>query len=92
MEGINQLVSIGHIDLASDEIKGTPDYDSLPLLATRNLVLFPGVALPIAMVRPDSLRIAREASENHIPVGIICQKQPEDKHLDSIDQVWPYGG
>lgn len=91
MEGINQLVSIGHIDLASDEIKGTPDYDSLPLLATRNLVLFPGVALPIAMVRPDSLRIAREASENHIPVGIICQKHPEDKHLDSIDQVWPYG-
>ncbi len=63
------------------EVEGTPDIDcpglsmnSLPILPLRNMVLFPGVTLPITVGRAKSLKLIREAQEKRMPIGVVCQK------------------
>lgn len=60
------------------DIKNMLDVDvkgAIPILATRNLVLFPGVISPILVGRPASLNLVKKLKDN--PNGIIavfCQK------------------
>lgn len=51
--------------------------DSLPLLPTRNLVLFPGQTITFELTRDSSRRLAEWASNEHQPVGIVCQVDPD---------------
>ena len=37
--------------------------DTIPILPLRNMVLFPGVALPVIIGRPKSMRLIKEAVE-----------------------------
>ena len=43
----NQAAVFGQIDIDAKRFDVAPVPDDLPLLATRNLVLFPGVTIPI---------------------------------------------
>ena len=52
------------------EIDGSPDIEcpgldekKLPILPLRNMVLFPGVTLPITVGRSKSLQLVREAAK-----------------------------
>jgi ATP-dependent Lon protease len=63
-----------------------PD-DALIILPTRNLVLFPGVVLPITIGREKSRRAAQEAARLQKPFGVLLQTnadiedpRPEDMH------------
>lgn len=49
----------------------------LPLLPLRNMVLFPGVAMPIVVGRPKSLRLIKEASQKKKLIAVVCQKEKE---------------
>jgi len=64
--------------------------DVLPILPLRNMVLYPGVLLPVSVARAKSLKLVRDANQNELMIGVCCQV---DKKLDdpSIDQLFPMG-
>ena len=51
--------------------------DELPILAVRNLVLFPGVVSPILIGRDSSMALIRKAEKKDLIVGVVCQRDPE---------------
>ena len=51
--------------------------DVLPILAVRNLVLFPGVVSPILIGRESSMKLIRKAEKDGTIIGVICQRDPE---------------
>ena len=64
--------------------------ETLPILPLRNMVLFPGVAMPILLGRPKSMRLIREASQRKILVGVVCQKN-EEVEEPGLDDLYPIG-
>ena len=56
-----------------------PAPDEVPVLATRNMVLFPGVLVPILLGRKASLNLAKKLSKspNDNICAIFCQKNPD---------------
>ncbi len=58
-----KVVQVGHIEINPEKFNKPVDTTDLPILATRNLVLFPGVTIPIAITRDSSLELARRASD-----------------------------
>ena len=73
-------VRIGRLDIDTKEFNEAPNPDNLPILATRNLVLFPGVTIPISLTREYTLELARRAADERFPIGIVCQKNPDEEH------------
>ncbi|MBQ4292930.1 MAG: endopeptidase La [Muribaculaceae bacterium] len=59
-----------------DEDYGMPDLVNLPILPLRNMVLFPGIIMPVSVIRESSLTLVRAAFENKIPIGLLCQLSP----------------
>ena len=51
--------------------------DTLPILAVRNLVLFPGVVSPILIGRQSSLALIRKAEKNGELIGVVSQREAE---------------
>ena len=51
--------------------------DSLIIVPVRGMVLFPGVALPIALGRERSIFAAQRAVREQKPIGIVMQRNPE---------------
>ena len=60
---------------ASPEASPLPS-DALIILPTRNVVLFPGVVLPLSIGRPLSVAAAQEAVRTERQVGILLQRDP----------------
>lgn len=60
--------------------------DTIPILPLRNMVLFPGVAMPVVIGRPKSMRLVKEAVYNKSLVGVVCQKsmETEDPALEDL--------
>src|SRR5437762_13917017 len=59
-----------------------PNYPDLPadaliLLPVRNLVLFPGLIVPISVGRELSVAGAQEAVRGGRPIGVVLQRSPE---------------
>src|SRR5579871_1272912 len=59
--------------------------DSLIILPVRNLVLFPGMALPIALGRPRTILAAQRAVREQRQVGIVMQRNPETAEPLPVD-------
>ena len=51
--------------------------ETLPILALRNTVLFPGVVLPITVGRDTSLQLVRDAFEQDRLIGVVAQRDSE---------------
>ena len=51
--------------------------DTLPILAVRNLVLFPGVVSPILIGRESSMALIRKAEKGSVLIGVVAQRDPE---------------
>ena len=51
--------------------------EELPILPLRNMVLFPGVAMPVMVGRSKSMKLVREADQKKQMLGITCQKDTE---------------
>ena len=58
----------------------------VPILPLRNMVLFPGVAMPVIIGRPKSMRLIKEAIHKKELIGVVCQKEmdTEDPQLDDL--------
>ncbi|MGI8852715.1 MAG: endopeptidase La [Methyloceanibacter sp.] len=76
--------------------EATPRLDlpegALILLPTRNAVLFPGIVVPLALGRPQSIAGAQAAAQNDRPVGVLLQKDasvesPGPEHLHGVGTV-----
>ena len=50
---------------------------SVPILAVRNLVLFPGVVSPILIGRDSSKKLIQKAEKTGQVIGIVCQREPD---------------
>ncbi|MBW7935853.1 MAG: LON peptidase substrate-binding domain-containing protein, partial [Flavobacteriales bacterium] len=48
----------------------------LPILPLRNMVLFPGVVIPITVGRDKSIRLIRDAYQSNKIIGVLSQKDP----------------
>ena len=74
----------------SDLISNVPTPDELPILAVRNLVLFPGVVSPILIGRESSSTLVKRAEKKQIVIGIVCQRDP-DVDEPKIEDLYEYG-
>ena len=77
---------------ARDAVAATtalPD-DALILVPVRNMVLFPGMILPITIGRDGSVAGAQQAVKSERPVGVILQRDPENDH-PGVDDLYPVG-
>ncbi len=64
-------------DDAAQDIDRQEFTSDVPILALRDMVLFPDVAIPIAVGRQKSLKLIKQAQKEKMPIGVICQKDPE---------------
>lgn len=53
------------------------DGDVLPVLPLRNMVLFPGVLLPVSVTRPRSQRLVQNAYEQEKLLAVCCQHEKD---------------
>ena len=51
--------------------------DAVIIVPTRNIVLFPGVVIPITIGRPKSIAAAQQAVREQRPIGILLQRDAE---------------
>ena len=60
--------------------------NEIPILPLRNMVLFPGVAMPVIVGRPKSMRLIKEAVYKKALIGVVCQKEMNtaDPGLDDL--------
>lgn len=82
--------TVGHIEIDASKFDAIIDPENLPVLPTRNLVLFPDMVFPINLVRESSRRIAREAYERNLAIGIFCQNNPSVETPTATD-LYDYG-
>ena len=64
--------------------------DTLPILAVRNLVLFPGVVSPIIIGRQASMTLVKKAEKTGSFIGIVCQHDPDVEEPGRND-LYDYG-
>ena len=65
----------------------------LPVLPLRNMVLFPGVFLPITVGRKSSLKLVRDADKKHKDIAVVCQRSAhtEDPKLEDLHNIGTVG-
>jgi ATP-dependent Lon protease len=68
-------------------LKPLPE-DALIILPVRNMVLFPGIILPITIGRERSRAAAQEAVRAQRPVGVLLQSKPEVDEPGAEDMHW----
>lgn len=76
-------------DEMSDEEKSALPKD-LPILALRNMVLFPNVVIPITVSRDKSIKALNEAEKNGKFIGVVSQLDSKQEEPD-INALHQYG-
>jgi len=73
----------------ADEAKVSFPQDAVIVLPVRQGVLFPGMVLPLAIARPNSIAAAQEAMRAERPVGLLLQSDPtvDDPTPDQLYKV-----
>lgn len=64
--------------------------DTLPLLALRNVVLYPNVVLPITVGRKKSLRVVRDAYKNSTEIIAVTQHDVRVEE-PGLNDIYTYG-
>ncbi|MDO8286591.1 MAG: endopeptidase La [Rhodoferax sp.] len=63
-----------------------PD-DALPIIPVRNMVLFPGLVVPIAIGRPSSIAAAQHAAKSERAIGVLTQLNPDTQNPGAEDMA-----
>lgn len=63
---------------------------TIPILALRNMVLFPDTAIPVSVGRKKSLALIKAAQKSHKPIGVICQKDASEED-PGAEGLYPVG-
>jgi len=61
----------------------------LPILPLRNMVLFPGVVIPITVSRDKSIRLVRDVYKKSRLIGVVSQKDPdvEEPEFEDLNKI-----
>ena len=89
----NQNVKVDYIPLTADDDTKEPslqDGDVLGVLPLRNMVLFPGVLLPVTVARPKSKKLVTNAFKNDELLAVCCQRV-QDVQEPSSDDLYTIG-
>ncbi len=83
-----EVFPIISLDERSSEIK-LADGEVLSILPMRNMVIFPGVLLPVSVARSKSLKLIRKAHEDGKLIGVCTQidRKSEDPTIDQLFQT-----
>jgi ATP-dependent Lon protease len=73
-----------HIVSESELLPAIPE-DVLIIIPVRNMVLFPGVVLPIMLSREVSIAAAKEALQNKRKIGLVLQRDPNMENPSAAD-------
>ncbi len=85
-----KIMQVSQIDISGkDEFKPV-NVNDLPLLPTRNLVLFPKVHIPITLTRDIALETAEFAMKNKVSLGLVCQRSA-DIEYPNLSDLYSYG-
>ena len=57
----------------------------IPILPLRNMVLFPGIVLPVSVGRKSSLRLVKDAFKQEKAIGVFCQRSSETEEPQQKD-------
>ena len=85
------ILSLGQIDIDLTAETHLPEPTNLPILATRDLVLFPDVTFPITLGREASIQTAQLSESTHTTIGILCQRDATTEHPKIPDDMYEYG-
>lgn len=69
---------------------GALPQDAMVIVPVRNMVLFPGMVVPIAIGRKASIAAAQYAIKGELPIGILLQRNPEAE-TPGPDDLSPMG-
>lgn len=75
----NIIVNVQNLSDETWTIDGQLDMDALPVLPTRDAVIFPMSTVPLSLGRENSLLTARAAAEDNIIIGLVCQKNAAEE-------------
>ncbi len=67
-----ELIPIGSEGMGSDDKMGVLS-EYLPILPIRNIVLFPGMVIPITVSRQKSVRLVKKAYKGDRTIGVLAQ-------------------
>ncbi|MFC0185261.1 ATP-dependent Lon protease [Pseudarcicella hirudinis] len=86
-----ELIPLGSDGLEDDE-KFNNLSDELPILPIRNIVLFPGMVIPITVGRQKSVRLVKKAYKGNRTIGVLVQanqnrEEPTTEDLYKIGTV-----
>lgn len=87
--GEEQIIPITDGEDAPADLK-VHDGDILSILPLRNMVLYPGVLLPITISRPKSMRLINAAYKSEKVIGVFCQRDKDVQDPKSKD-LYPIG-
>jgi len=75
---------------ASAEMRDFPRLPehAIPIVPVRNLVLFPGIILPLTVGRKQSVAAAQEATRGERPIGVVLQRNAEAESPTPDDLHW----
>ena len=63
--------------------------DEIPILPLRNMVLFPGVAMPVIVGRSKSLNLIKKFADKRTLIGVVCQRDAstEDPRREDLYDI-----
>lgn len=75
-----------------EEINNEGFPETLPILPLKNMVLFPGMVVPITVGRDKSIKLVREANKESRDIGTVAQKDvnienPQEEDLSRVGTV-----
>ncbi|MGH8533136.1 MAG: endopeptidase La [Gammaproteobacteria bacterium] len=75
---------------ASAEMRDFPRLPehAIPIVPVRNLVLFPGIILPLTVGRKQSVAAAQEATRGERPIGVVLQRNADAESPTPDDLHW----
>jgi ATP-dependent Lon protease len=68
----------------------TEDEQTVPVIPLRNMAIFPGIVVPVAIERPFSASVVRRAMDKHTIIGTVSQIKP-DTDDPKADDIYPIG-
>lgn len=91
IEEENEFMPIFSVDEEDEELGENETYPAtLPLLALKNTVLFPGIIIPITVGRDKSLRAINKAYNGNRLIGVLSQRDSE-KEDPQREDLFPVG-
>lgn len=76
-----EFFSMISVDNEGEDASAGEEYpDVLPILAAKNIVLFPGIVLPITIGREKSITAIKSAYDTNRLIGVLTQKELKEEN------------